>query len=173
MAKTKQQKAQLLEKYKKLLKNSGGYFVVNTDGLPTPTITTLKKKLAETNCSYTVVKNTLFKIALQETKAPVATIDFKDPTAVITYSEDATVTAKLIDEVQKETKLMKAKYGFVDEKFLTGDKVMQLAEIPTREELLSKLLGSITSPLKDFMHCSTSHIGDFTRVLNGISKQME
>ena len=67
MSKTRIQKEELLKIYKEMIKNSSGYILVSSDKIDTATITALKKDLRNVNSSYTVVKNNIFKIALQET----------------------------------------------------------------------------------------------------------
>ncbi len=171
MAKTRSEKSELLDKYKEILKNKGGYFLVNSDKADTLTVVDLKKKLKETDADYTVVKNTLFKVALQDTDQPLETQDLEGPTAIIYFSEDPTVPAKLIKEIQKEKEILGAKGGVYEGEFLSEEKVMQLAEIPSREVLLSQLVGTINAPLTGFMNAAVGNIKGLTVVLKGISEK--
>ena len=68
MSKTRSQKTELLEEYKEILKNKGGYLLVNSDKIDTKTTTGLKIKLKGVGANFAVVKNSLFKVALQETE---------------------------------------------------------------------------------------------------------
>ena len=171
MAKTRSEKSKLLDKYKDILKNKSGYFLVNSDKADTLTVVDLKKKLKETNADYTVVKNTLFKVALQDTDQPLETQDLEGPTAIIYFDEDPTVPAKLIKEIQKEKEILGAKGGVYEGEFLSEEKVMQLAEIPSREVLLSQLVGTINAPLTGFMNAITGNVKGLTVVLKGISEK--
>ena len=171
MSKTRVQKTELLNEYKEILKNKGGYLLVNSDKIDTKTTTGLKIKLKGVGANYEVVKNSIFKIALQETEQPVQVQDFDGPTAIIFFDEDPTAPAKLVKEAQKETQLFDARSGVYEGEFLTAEKVMQLAEIPSREVLLSKLLGSMTAPLSGFMNAVTGNVRGLTVVLKGISEK--
>jgi large subunit ribosomal protein L10 len=172
MAKTRAQKTELLDKYKDILKNKGGYFLVNSDKTDTTTVLDLKMKLKDVDANYTVVKNSLFKVALQDTDQPLQTQEeLEGPTAIIYFDEDPTAPAKLVKEVQKEKELLNPKGGVYEGEFLTEERVMQLAEIPTKEVLLSQLVGSINAPLTGFMNAITGNVKGLTVVLKGISEK--
>lgn len=171
MAKTRSVKSELLDKYKEILKNKGGYFLVNSDKTDTSTISDLKMKLKEVDADYTVIKNTLFKVALQDTEQPLETQDLEGPTAIIYFDEDPTVPAKLIKEIQKEKEVLDAKGGVYEGEFLSEQKVMQLAEIPSREVLLAQLVGTMNAPLTGFMNAITGNVKGLTVVLKGISEK--
>ena len=171
MAKTRTQKTELLKKYKDILKNKSGYFLVNSDKTDTTTVSKLKMELKDIGGNYAVLKNTLFKVALQDSDQPLEIQDVEGPTAIIYFEEDPTAPAKLIKEIQKETKLLDAKSGVYEGEFLTEEKVMQLAEIPTREVLLSQLVGTLNAPLTGFMNAATGNIRGLTMVLKGISEK--
>jgi large subunit ribosomal protein L10 len=171
MAKTRAQKTELLDKYKDILKNKGGYFLVNSDKTDTTTVLDLKMKLKDVDANYTVVKNSLFKVALQDTDQPLQTQELEGPTAIIYFDEDPTAPAKLVKEVQKEKELLNPKGGVFEGEFLSEKRVMQLAEIPSKEVLLSQLVGSINAPLTGFMNAVTGNIKGLTVVLKGISEK--
>jgi len=171
MSKTRTQKEELLNKYKDILKNGSGYLIVNSDKLDTATTTKLKIQLKDLGADYAVVKNSIFKVALQNTNQPVQAQDFDGPTAVITFEEDPTGPAKLVKETQKETELMDAKGGVFEGEFLSASKVMELAEIGSREELLSRLVGTMNAPLSGFMNALTGNVRGLTMVLKGISEK--
>ena len=171
MAKSREQKEALLAQYKEMLESSGGYFAVDTTGLSTTAATELKLKLKELDSNLYVVKNRVFQIALREADQPTEAIDFNNQTAVVTYSEDPTEIAKLIKEVQKDTEVMEAKYGLIDGDFMDGERAMQLADIPSREVLLAKMLGSMTAPLTGVARMMNGNVTGFTRILQQLSSR--
>ena len=171
MAKTRSQKTELLEKYKDILKNKSGYLLVNSDKIDTATVTKLKVELKDLDANYAVVKNSIFKVALQEENQPLEAQDIDGPTAIIYFEEDPTGPAKLVKETQKETQLFDAKGGVFEGEFLSEEKVMQLAEIPSKEVLLGQLVGSMSAPLSGFMNAVTGNIRGLTMVLKGISEK--
>jgi large subunit ribosomal protein L10 len=171
MSKTRSQKEELLNKYKEILKDGSGYLIVNSDSLDTATTTKLKIQLKDMGANYSVVKNSIFKVALQDTEQPLQAQEFEGPTAVITFTEDPTGPAKLVKETQKETELMDAKGGVFEGEFLSAEKVMELADIGSREELLGRLVGTMNAPLTGFMNAITGNVRGLTMVLKGISEK--
>lgn len=171
MSKSRIQKTELLSDYKKILEDKAGYFLVNSDKTDTSTITKLKIQLRDANANYAVVKNSIFKVALQETNQPLQTQEIDGPTAVIYFDEDPTTPAKLVKQAQKETSLLNAKGGVFEGEFLSEARVMQLAEIPSREVLLSQLVGTLNAPLSGFMNAVTGNVRGLTMVLKGISEK--
>ncbi len=171
MAKTRLQKTELLNKYKDILKNKTGYFLVNSDKTDATTVSKLKIELKNVGANYSVLKNTLFKVALQDSKQPLEAQEIEGPTAIIYFDEDPTAPAKLIKEIQKETELLDAKSGVFEGQFLTEQEVMQLADIPTKDVLLGQLVGTLNAPLSGFMNALTGNIRGLTMVLKGISEK--
>jgi len=171
MAISRDKKTQLLKEYKKILKDHEGYFLVSSDNIDTTTVTELKKELQNSNSSFKVLKNSIFKIALQDTDQPVEVQNFDGATAVIYFEEDPTTPAKLVKEIQKDTEAMGAKGGVYEGQFLNEEKVMQLAEIPSREQLLSMLVGSMSAPLSGFINAITGNVRGLTVALKGISEK--
>ena len=171
MAKTHTEKSELLNKYKDILEKKSGYLLVNSDKVNTSAVTKLKIKLKDANANYTVVQNSIFKIALQETNQPLEAQEINGPTAVIYFDEDPTAPAKLVKEMQKETELLDAKFGVYEGELLSEERVMQLAEIPSKEVLLSRLVGTMNAPLTGFMNAITGNVRGLTMVLKGISEK--
>ena len=175
MAKSRTQKSDLLDKYKALIKESGGYILIDADKLDTASVTNLKIKLKEIGSDYSVIKNTLFKVALQESDQPLQTQEFDGPTAVISYDEDPTAPAKLLKELRNELKsdtpLLQPRLGTLNGEYIDGDRVAQLSEIPSREELLANLLGSMNAPLTGVMNAMSGNVRGFTMILKQLSEK--
>lgn len=171
MAKSREAKSELLAKYKALLTEKNGFIAVDTKSIDNATVTTLKKQLKAEGNNMAVVKNTVFKIALDEAKYPVESADFDGQTGIITYDDDPTVIAKFVKKVQKDTELLDAKFGVVEGEFVTKERIMQLAEIPSREQLLAKMLGSMLSPVSGFMNAVTGNAKGFVQVLKQLSEK--
>lgn len=171
MSKTREQKTELLERYKAVLAEADGYIMVNSESLDAATLTDLKKELKEINANFAVVKNTLFKIALQDTEGPLKAQEFSGASAIITYSDDPTGPAKLVQKVQKEHEILDPKYGIVNGEYVSKEKIMELADIPPKEVLLGKILGSLNSPLTGAMNAFTGNVRGFVQVLKQLSEK--
>lgn len=161
----------LLEQYKALIAENKGFIAIDTLGTGAETISQLKKKLREHGTNISVIKNSVFKIALTESNQPVESSAFTEQTAIITYNDDPTVIAKLLKEVQTETEKMGARFGIVEGAYLDKDRVMQLAEIPSKEVLLARLLGSLNAPLTGFASVITGNVRGFVRAVQQISEK--
>lgn len=171
MSKSRTQKEELLKKYKDLIESKSGYLLVNSDKLDTPTVTSLKIQLKDVDANFTVLKNSIFKVALQEANQPLQIQEFDGPTALITFESDPTAPAKLVKKIQKEKELLSPRSGVYEGEFLSAERVMQLADIPSKEVLLSRLVGSMSAPLTGFMNAITGNVRGFTVVLKGISEK--
>jgi large subunit ribosomal protein L10 len=173
MSKTRTQKDELLKVYENIVSQGNGYILVDTSNLNTTVITDLKKKLKEIDSTFTVVKNTIVKIAFQNGKQPLPVQDFDGPTAIITIGQDPSIATKLVKEVQTLTKLLPTRGGTFMGEFLSIERVMELAELPSREILLAKLLGSMNAPLTGVMNAFTGNARGLVMVLSGISQKKQ
>ena len=111
-------------------------------GLSVKQVKTLRRSLGD-NAEYAVVKNTLTKIAANE--AGITTLDdqFTGPTAVAFVTGDPVESAKALRDFAKENPALVIKGGVLDGKPLTGDEIKKLADLESREVLLSKLAGAM------------------------------
>ncbi len=170
MAKSFEDKKNLLDNYKELLNEYQGYFTVNPTSISNVKITKLKKELKQLNGNVTVIKNSVFKIALRDKEElPPEAINFDGPTAAIFFKKDPNEIAKLIKNIQKETKQFEAKYGILEKEYIAENKVMQLADIPSREVLLSQLMSTMNGPVKGFMNGVTGNVRDFVTIISKLS----
>lgn len=171
MPKVKSQKEVLLQKYKELIEQSNGFIAVDAAKINNATVTELKKKLKQGGSNYIVVKNTLFKLALQDKAQPTQSAVFDGETGIITFTDDPTAIAKLIKDTQTKSQLLAPKFGVVEGTYVDEKGIMNLASIPSKPELLAKLLGSFNAPLSGLMNAVTGNVKGFTRVLQGMSEK--
>ena len=171
MSKSRTQKEELLKKYTDLIESKSGYLLVNSDKIDTSTVTKLKIELKDVGANFTVVKNSIFKVALQDSNQPLQVQEFDGPTALITFEQDPTAPAKLVKKIQKDMELLSPRSGVYEGEFLTAERVMQLADIPSKEVLLSRLVGTMNAPLTGFMNAITGNVRGLTMVLKGISEK--
>lgn len=140
---------------------SGASSVVLVDyrGLTVDEDTRLRKTLREAGINYKVYKNKLMIRAFKGTPFESLKDELAGPNAIAISKEDATLSARLLKKFAKEAKALELKAGVVEGTFYDEAQIKALADIPSREELLSKFLGSIQSP-----------ITNFARVLNQIAE---
>ncbi len=134
--------------------------VVDHRGLTVAEDTQLRKELREAGVTYKVYKNTLMNFAFKGTEFESLTEVLKGPSAIAVSKDDATAPARILAKFAKTAPKLEIKAGVVDGVFYDVAGVNTLASIPSREALISKLLGSLQSP-----------ITNFARVLNQIAEQ--
>lgn len=137
--------------------------------------TALRRKMRESGVKYRVIKNTLTRIAAQE--AGLEGLDqYLEGLTVMAYStEDAVAPAKLVAEFIKESKskTYKIKAGIVDGKIINDAGVKALADLPPREVLLAKMLGSMQAPITGLVNVLQGNIRNLVYALEAVRKQKE
>ena len=145
-----EKKQVIVEEIKKNLDNAKSVVLVNSRGLTVEKDTQLRKQLREAGFVYKVYKNTMLKFAVKGTEFESLVDYFEGPTAVAISYEDATGAVRIIGKAMKDSESISFKAGFIDGKLYDGAGVTAIASIPSRDELLSKLLGSLKSPMASF-----------------------
>lgn len=135
------------------LKNSSSAVVVDYKGLTVAEVTELRKVMREAGVDYKVYKNTLVRRAAQE----VGIEQFNDELLVGTNAiafgyDDPVAPARILKKFIESHPKMNLKMGIVEGEFYDEAKIMELANIPSREELIAKLLGSLKAPVSNFVY---------------------
>ncbi|MCI5721166.1 MAG: 50S ribosomal protein L10 [Firmicutes bacterium] len=147
----KQQKQVIIDEIKAKLETAQSAVVIDYMGITVEQADAMRKKLREANVDYTVYKNTLMKRAIEGTAfAPLADV-LEGPSAIAISSEDATAPARTLNEIIKDYKKMEFKAGIVEGEFYDKAGIEQIAEIPSRDVLIAKFMGSIQSPVSKFV----------------------
>ena len=134
--------------------------LVDYRGLTVAQDTELRKQLREAGVVYKVCKNTMMKRAFEGTEFAALDDHLEGPSAIAISKEDATAPARILSKFAKDAKALELKAGVVEGELYDSAALAELAKVPSREELLSKLLGSLQSP-----------ITNLARVLNQIAEQ--
>ena len=165
---TKQQKQQLIEELADKLKRQKSLVFTDFRGLKVGELQDLRKKLKEAGAEYRVAKKTLIKLVLDKAKKKIDTSQFKDSMALAFGYQDPIMPAKVISKFAKEHKDLKILGGLMDDDFLTIDEVEELASIPSRDELLIKLIASLKSPISGFVNVLEGSIRNLIGILGAI-----
>ena len=142
------------------IKEAQSVVVVDSRGLTVAEDTQLRKQLREAGVTYKVYKNTLVNFAIKGTEFESLASSLEGPNAFAISTADATAPARIIAKFAKTSPALEMKAGVVAGTFYDAEGMKVIATIPSREELLSKFLGSIQSP-----------ITNFARVLNQIAEK--
>ena len=141
------------------IKDAASVVVVDYRGLTVAEDTQLRKQLREAGVSYKVYKNTLVSRAVEGTEFEGLREVLEGPSAFAISADDATAPARILAKFAKTAPKLEIKAGVVEGTFYDADGMKAIASVPSREELLSKLLGSLQSP-----------IANLARVLNQIAE---
>jgi large subunit ribosomal protein L10 len=143
----KPEKVQAVAELKELFENSNSFFVTDYQGLNVADMTVLRRNLRENDVRYLIAKNTLIKRAVSEAGIEGLEEHLSGPTAVAFAQGDPAAAAKVINESYKERDLPRVKIFSVEKELFGGDDIGRLADLPTKEELLSRLVADIESPI--------------------------
>ena len=153
-------KKPIIEEIQSSIKDAKSVVVVDYRGLTVEQDTRLRKTLRENNVTYKVYKNTMINFAIKGTEFEGLASSLEGPTAIAVSTEDATAPARVICKFAKEAPKLEVKAGVVEGTVYDANGINQIASVPSREELLGKLLGSIQSP-----------ISNLARVLNQVAEK--
>ncbi len=155
------------------IKASKSVVLVDYNKLTVAEVSALRNKCKQAGCEYKVYKNTLVRKALNDLGYKDFDGDLNGPTAV-TFGADETSAAKLMVQAAKdyENKVV-IKSAFVDNAYVDKAGIKALASMPSREELVAKMLGSMQAPLSNFAGVLNNLVAGIVRVLNGIAQQKD
>ena len=143
-------KKPVVEEISELLNGAATAVVVDYRGLTVAEDTELRKQLREAGVVYKVYKNTMINFAIKDTEFADLAQHLEGPTAIAVCKDDATAAARVLAKFAKTAEALEIKGGVVDGVYYDAAGIGQIASIPSREVLLSKLLGSMQSPVTNF-----------------------
>ena len=132
------------------VKDAQSVVLVDYRGLTVAQDTELRKTLREAGVTYKVYKNTMMKRAFEGTDFAGLDEYLAGPSAIAISKEDATLAARLLSDFAKKADKLELKAGVVEGSLYDVNGIKEIAKIPSREELLSRLLGSMQSPITNF-----------------------
>ncbi|MDM8311190.1 LSU ribosomal protein L10P [Clostridium cadaveris] len=152
MNKNRQMKQAKVEEIKEKLQKSQSVILASYQGLTVEEDTQLRKSLREAGVEYKVYKNTLVILAAKELGIEGLDKHLQGPISIAIGYDDVTAPARILNDFAKTHKKLELKAGLVQGEIYDADKVKQLANIPSKDILIAKLLGSIKSPLSKFAY---------------------
>lgn len=153
------------------LAKAGNLFFTNYAGLTVEEITRLRGELRKDGSTYAVAKNTLFSIAAGDDLAKQLEQYLHGPTAIVFAGSDPVAPAKAIKKFSDDVKPIEVKAAYIEGRVVGSDQVSALAALPSREELIAKMVGSIASPLRGLVTVLSGNQSGLVRVLNSIREQ--
>jgi len=154
-------------------KIAGAKSVVFTDysGLTVEELNEVRDKLREQGIEYKVIKNTLFKIAAKKAGLELdKDLILNHPIAVAFAADDEVAPAKITYDYSKKNEKLAIVGGVLDGKQISDIMVKSLAQLPSREELYAKIVGSLASPMSGMVNVLSGNIRGLVNVLNSIKE---
>jgi len=161
-------KEQLVAELSAKLARVKAAFVADYRGLTVEEANELRSKLREAGVEYQVVKNTLLRLAIRDTDNACLEQFLQGPTAIAMAEDDPVAPAKVLSEFAKANEKFELKGGVLEGKVLDLDGIKALSDLPSREVLLGKMLGSINAPVSNFVGVLAAVPRSLVQVLSAI-----
>ena len=145
-----EQKKQAVAALAEELKNSCAGVIVNYSGISVADDTKLRKELREAGVKYSVVKNTLLKLAAKEAELAIPDEVLNGTTAIATSADDYVAAARILSKYASTSKTFEVKSGYLDNEIIGLDKIDSLAKLPSREILLATVCNAFNAPIASF-----------------------
>ncbi|WP_017729610.1 50S ribosomal protein L10 [Halalkalibacterium ligniniphilum] len=145
-----EQKKQVVSEIAAKLRDSKSTVVVDYRGLNVAEVTELRKQLREAGVEFKVYKNTLTRRATAEAELTDLDANLVGPTAIAFSADDVIAPAKVLNEFAKKHEALEIKAGVIEGQVATVAEIKALAELPSREGLLSMLANVLQAPMRGF-----------------------
>jgi large subunit ribosomal protein L10 len=160
-----------IEELRAKIAGAKNLFFTNYQGLTVEEISKLRTELRKDGSTYGVVKNTLFKRAASDELASQLDAVLAGPTGIVFAGADPVAPAKALKTFHDATKKVDVKAAYIDGKIVDAAQVHALAALPSKQELLARLVGSLKSPLYGLVYVLSGNQSGLVRVLNAIREQ--
>jgi large subunit ribosomal protein L10 len=164
-------KKQTVDALTKEAQGSTGLIVTAFKGLKTTEINEFRQKLRPLKGSYKIVKNSLTRIALKNAGMETLAESLQGPSAIVIERGDPVATIKAVFEFARTHENIKVNAGYVDGKMLSGKELKAISILPSREVLISQLLGTLQAPMVNLVSVLQAPMRDLVGVLDQIAKK--
>ncbi|MCG1024451.1 MAG: 50S ribosomal protein L10 [Dehalobacter sp. 4CP] len=167
-----EEKQKVVEDIKQKFEGANGVILADYRGLTVSQVTNLRVELRQAGIEYRVLKNTMVRRAADEIGITGLDEFLEGPTA-LAFSADPVAPAKILSEFSKKNKSLTIKAGVLDGKVINAEKVKDLANLPSREVLLSQVLAGMQGPLQGMVNVLQGPIRKFGYALEEVRKLKE
>lgn len=166
---TKQQKEQLVKEISERLAKTKAAVFVDYTGLSVTKLTELRRKLLAQSAELKVAKKTLIDLTFK--KSGIANVDTKNMSGQVAVAfgyRDEVAPAKILNDFAKKNEQLKILGGILENKFIDKLSVISLAKLPSKQELLGRLVGTIAAPMSGMLNVLQGNLRGLVRVLSQI-----
>jgi large subunit ribosomal protein L10 len=167
------EKAQAISEFAEGIGQATNAFLIDFKGITVPQVTELRKQVRETGSEYIVVKNTLALIGVKDSPLKTLEKQFTGMTAVAYNKTDAVALAKALTKFAKDVPTVQFKGAMLNGQIVPAAEIQNIANLPSREELVSKLLFLMQSPIRGLVTVLNANIRNLAVVLDQIAKQKD
>ena len=169
---TRQQKEKLVKELSTKIADSKTVVICDYKGLKVDDLKELREKLRENEAEMLVTKKTLIQIALEKAKIDLDIKNLQGQLAIV-YGGDEVSSPKTLHQFSKENDNLKILAGVLELKAISDIEVVNLAKLPTKDELLAKVVGSIKAPISGFVMVLGGNLRKFVYALSAIKESKE
>jgi large subunit ribosomal protein L10 len=170
---TKHDKEELLQSYEQGLAQAPHAFLLGYQGITVPQVTELRNRVRNSGGEYIVVKNTLALRAIDSKALGQLKEHFTGPTAVVFSQKDPVAVAKALTDFAKDVPAVQFKAGLVEGRAVPAEQIKDIAALPSREELIAKLLFLLQSPVIRFARVLAAVPQQFVAALDQVRIKRE
>lgn len=167
------QKEAVIAELTDALGKSGFTVLTNYRGLSVTQMQDLRRQLREHNAEYRVTKNTLTRFAVRANNLEELEEFLEGPTAIMFAYDDPAQPAKVLRDFVRSTRILELKAGVLDGAVVPADRVEAIADLPSRDELLGKVVGGMASPLYGLVNVMTGPSRSLLYALQARAHQLE
>jgi len=165
------QKVAIVDEYTKKFKKASSIYIANYSGMDVASVTEVRKKFRENDLEYKVLKNRLAKLALHN--AGVSDMDeyLKGVNTFVMSYADPVLPAKIFEEFNKKNEVLAVQAVLFEGKVFVGAEAKAIAKLPTRDALMSQLLGMLQQPMQKLAATLQAPLQKVVGVLNALKEK--
>lgn len=167
----REEKAAVISEFSEGIGQATNAFLIDFKGITVPQVTELRKQVRESGSSYVVIKNTLALIAVKDSPLTQIKEKFTGMTAVAYNTTDAVILAKALTKFAKDVPAVQFKGALLNGQIVPATEIQNIANLPSREELVSKLLYLMQHPIRGLVTVLSANIRNLVVVLDQVAKQ--
>jgi len=167
----REEKAAVISEFSEGIGQATNAFLIDFKGITVPQVTELRKQVRESGSSYVVIKNTLALIAVKDSPLTQIKEKFTGMTAVAYNTTDAVILAKALTKFAKDVPAVQFKGALLNGQIVPATEIQNIANLPSREELVSKLLYLMQHPIRGLVTVLSANIRNLAVVLDQVAKQ--
>jgi large subunit ribosomal protein L10 len=166
------EKTDVISEVKEMMENSSAIFLTDYSGINVEDISELRNQFRNEGVKYKVYKNTLFKKALAESNKYEKLVDhLVGMTGFAFADENPIAPAKIIKKYFDKHEKLSLKACYIEDEYFDGDRLAELASLPSKNDLIASIIGSINSPASGIVGAIAAVTRDLVSVIDEISKK--